>query len=105
MKTADPINPAAGLSVALRNLAVNATDKDTQNHLHALATDAHGLAYSHAVLLDFADLVDRLAVQMRCQIAGTSHMDPNDSRIPAMTGRIDMDLAQLQARARTLLNP
>lgn len=43
---------AAHLSSALRNLAVNSLEKDTQNHLHALATDAHELGNSHAALVE-----------------------------------------------------
>jgi len=60
MKTLEsPTNPhaagkAAHLSVALRNLAVNSLDRDTQNHLHALANDAYELSNSHAALLAFA---------------------------------------------------
>jgi hypothetical protein len=58
---------------------------------------------SHAALVEALDSIEATAVNLHCALQSTAHMDPNDSRIPTITGQVVKDLLVLRDQARAAL--
>jgi hypothetical protein len=58
---------------------------------------------SHYELVAALERLEASAVNLHCALQSTAHMDPNDSRIPVITGSVVRDLQAMQDQARSAL--
>lgn len=59
---------------------------------------------NHAQLVAALDDIEAASVNLHCALQSTAHMDPQDSRIPAITGQVVRDLLAIAGQARAALS-
>jgi len=71
--------------------------------LEKLANSHASLLAQNAALVAALNKLEADAVNLHCAIQSTAHMDPNDSRIPVITGQVVKDLLAMRDSARAAL--
>jgi hypothetical protein len=68
---------------------------DLTRHREELAR----LRTSHGKLVDLLAWIESTAINLHCALQSTAHMDPNDGRIPVITGQVIRDLLVMRNHA------